>query len=549
MRGDYTTAFFMTLKRIDHLGILFVAFIISALSLAACSAPKVTQALQTVLLSADGKSFQVEVPPGTTVQQAYEKAGITLTELDRSDPPVYTVLTDGAKINLIRVREEFEVEQVTVPFERQMVQNESLPVGETRLSQPGENGLKEITYRRLFEDQTEISRSEVKTVVLKEAIPEIIMIGSQTPFTSLPIFGRLVYLSAGNAWLMERTTGNRRAVVTTGDLDGRIFSLSLDRNWLLFTRDQGVENEINSLWAVRIDAESSSLVDLKAANIIHFAEFGPDSTTVAYSTVEPRSAAPGWQANNDLILVGVSPSGFISKPRTLIETNSGGVYGWWGTEFAWAPDGEKIAYARPDGIGWITLGEVATITPLREVIPLQTGGDWAWIPGLDWSPDGKTLYLVDHPAIEGAASSEESPLFDLVALPLEAGSAINLASQVGMFAYPSVSPRENSISAIAEENSYQVGYLQAIIPTQSETSRYRLVIRDRDGSNRRVLFPEDGVQGLDPQHVVWSPIPGNSEESMEIALIYQNNIWLVNTEDGQAQQITGDGLAVRIDWR
>jgi hypothetical protein len=539
----------MNQPKIGNLKKIFFIGLLSAFYLAACSPPKVTQAQLTVLLNADGKSFQIEVPSGTTVQQAYEKAGITLSELDRSDPPVYTVLTEGAKINLIRIREEFDIEQVTIPFERQMVQNETLPVGETRLSQPGENGLKEITYRRLIENETEISRSEVKTVVLKEAIPEIIMIGNQTPFTSLPVPGRLAYLSAGNAWLMERTTGNRRAVVTTGDLDGRIFSLSPDGNWLLFTRDQGVENVINSLWAARIEAETSTLVDLKATNIIHFAGFGPDSATVAYSTVEPRSAAPGWQANNDLILVGVSSSGFISKPRTVIETNSGGVYGWWGTEFAWSPDGERIAYARPDGVGWITLKEEGQITPLREVIPLQTGGDWAWIPGLNWAPDAKTIYLVDHLALEGAASPEESTLFDLVAIPLETGPAVNLASQVGMFAYPVTSPLERKPGALGVGNSFKVGFLQAIIPNQSGTSRYRLVVRDRDGSNRSVLFPGDGAQGLDPQHVAWSPAPLDEDGSLAIAVIYQNNIWLVNVEDGQAQQITGDGLTVRMDWR
>jgi len=517
--------------------------------LVACSPPKITQAQPSVVLYVDGKTYQVELSPGSTVQQAYEKAGIVLFELDRSEPPVYTILTDGASVRLIRVREEFEVEQVTIPFERQTVQNESLPVGETRLSQPGENGLKEITYRRLFENDTEISRTEVKTVVIKDAVPEIVMIGSQTPFTSLPILGKLAYLSAGNAWLMERTTGNRRAIVTTGDLDGRIFSLSPDGNWLLFTRDLGQENVINSLWVVRIEAESSTLVDLKVTNIVHFAAFSPDSKTIAYSTVEPRSAAPGWQANNDLILVGISSTGFVSKPRNLIETNSGGVYGWWGTEYAWSPDGETIAYSRPDGVGLISVQDEGVITPLRDVIPLQTGGDWAWVPGIDWSPDGKTLYLVDHLAPEGSPSPEESTLFDLVANPLEAGPPVNLFSQVGMFAYPSASPLQGGSDILPGENSSKVAYLQAIIPSQSETSRYQLAVSDRDGSNKKIIFPDTGAQGLDPQHVVWSPAPVKQGEDFTIAVIYQNNIWLVSLADGQAQQITGDGLTVRIDWR
>jgi len=515
----------------------------------ACSAPEVTQAQLSVVVNADGKSYQIELAPGSTVQQAFEKAGIVLSELDRSDPPVYTILTDGANVRLIRVKEEFEVEQVTIPFERQTVQNESLPVGETRLSQPGENGSKEITYRRLFENGMEISRTEVKTVVLKEAVPEIVMVGSQTPFTSLPIPGKLAYLSAGNAWLMEKTTGNRRAVVTTGDLDGRIFSLSQDGNWLLFTRDLGKENVINSLWAVRIDVETSTLVDLNAENIVHFAGFASDSKTVAYSTVEPRSAAPGWQANNDLILVGVSPSGFVSKPRSLVDTNSGGVYGWWGTEYAWSPDGEEIAYSRPDGIGLISVQDKAVITPLRDVIPLQTGGDWAWVPGIAWSPDGKTLYFVDHVAPVGSTSPEESTTFDLMANPLEAGPSVNLSSQVGMFAYPSASSIQNGSGSLPGETASQLAYLQAIIPSQSETSRYQLAVSDRDGSNKKIIFPEDGAQGLDPQHVIWSPAPLDQGGAFAIAVIYQHNIWLISIADGQAQQITGDGLAVRIDWR
>ncbi len=527
----------------------FCVFTFVCLWLFACTPPQVTQAQLSVVVNADGKNYRVELPTGSTVQQAFDKAGITLSELDRSDPPVYTVLTDGSTIDLTRVKEEFEVEQVTIPFERQVVQNESLPVGETRLSQPGENGIKEITYRRLFENEVEISKTEVKTSILKEAIPEIAMVGSQTPFTTLPIPGKLAYLSGGNAWIMEKTTGERRAVVTTGDLDGRIFSLSPDGNWLLFTRDLKQENVINTLWAVQLARESTALVDLKASNIVHFAEFSPDSMTIAYSTVEPRSAAPGWQANNDLLQIGISRSGFVTKERSLIDTNSGGVYGWWGTDYNWAPDGETIAYSRPDGIGLIRIQEDIVITPLRDVIPFQTGGDWAWVPGIDWSPDGKILYLVDHLAAEGSPSPEESTAFDLVANPLEAGPSVNLASQVGMFAYPAASPLQTSGGSLPEEAASRVAFLQAIIPSQSDTSRYQLAVSDRDGSNKLVLFPAPGAQGLDPQHVVWSPSPLEAGGAFAIAVVYQNNIWLVDAADGKAQQITGDGLTVRIDWR
>jgi dipeptidyl aminopeptidase/acylaminoacyl peptidase len=493
---------------------------------------------------ADGKSTSVDVPVGSTVQEAISQAGVTLSTLDQSDPPPFTVVSSGIQVRVVRIDENFEIEQVVVPFQRQVVRNESLPAGENRLSQPGSNGKTEITYRVLSEDGVEVSRTIVKSTVLAEAVPEIIMVGSQTPFLSLTIPGKIAYLSSGNAWIMEGSTGERRPVVTTGDLDGRVFSLSPDKTWLLFTRSSKEDEGINSLWAARLD-EKELLVDLKASNIIHFAGFSPLGDMIAFSTVEPRSTAPGWQANNDLQVIELNDNGFVSKPELLLEINSGGVYGWWGTDFTWTPDSATLAFARPDAVG-IFDQDQAELKNLVDLLPLQTGGDWAWVPGMSWGPDGITLYTVLHYAPPGASKPEQSPQFNLLAISLAGGSPVPLAESVGMFAYPVASPM--LVFGEGAQEDYQVSYLQAITPLQSETSRYRLAVMDRDGSNKRILFPEEGAQGLDPQRVVWSPAP-LGELGYVVAVVYQNNIYLLDVNTGQAQQITGDGLVNRIDWK
>lgn len=525
------------------------------LLLAGCTPPQVSQGEMTVDISADGKQYQVRIPAGSTVQDALTAAGVTMNALDRCEPPDYTVLTDGSQVKLVRVREEFYIEQVVIAFEHQTLRNELLPTGETRLSQPGVEGLQEVTYRRVYENEVEVSVSAVSTVVVREPVPEIVMLGSQTPFASQAIPGRMAYLSAGNAWVMEESTGNRRPVITTGDLDGQVFELSPNGNWLLFTRRSEMEDIINTLWAVRVDQDEGRMIDLQAANIVHFAGWAPGLSVAAYSTVEPRSTAPGWQANNDLYAVGVSESGYLVPARQELEANSGGVYGWWGMDFNWASDGMRLAYARPDGVGILDT-RLEDLTPLYDLIPFQTGSDWAWVPGVAWAPDNRVIYTVDHVAPSGSAAPEESTRFDLLAIPLEGGAPLRLVSDVGMFAYPVASPLQNPVVQIGSdesgpllENVYQVAYLQAIFPAQSDTSRYRLVVMDRDGSNRRVLFPEEGAPGLDPQQVVWSP--GQVEEAggHRIAVLYQGNIWLVNLADGEAQQITGDGLAVSVDWK
>jgi hypothetical protein len=255
-----------------------------------------------------------------------------------------------------------------------------------------------------------------------------------------------------------------------------------------------------------------------------------------------------------LFVVGVSSSGYVSPAREEIEANSGSVYGWWGTMYAWSPDGAMLSYSRPDGIGLYDPNK-DELKSIYDIIPFQTGSDWAWIPGLSWSPGQEVLYTVDHVSSPDDSSPEESQQFDLVAVPLSGGAPIHLATDVGMFSYPVTSPLQepdNSSEAGKEANLeklYQIAFLEAIFPNQSESSRYKLNIMDRDGSNRRVLFPTDGSQGLDPQKVSWAPIDENSQKSQLIALLYQNNIWLVDTVTDLTYQITGDGLTVKIDWK
>ncbi|MEJ5201383.1 MAG: hypothetical protein WHV66_04035, partial [Anaerolineales bacterium] len=399
-------------------------------------------------------------------------------------------------------------------------------------------------YRIVRENGIEVSRSVFKVSTLTESNPEIVMVGVQTPFTAIPIPGKLAYLTAGNAWIMENTTGERHPLVTTGDLDGRVFSLSDKGEWLLFTRkakEDEADNLINTLWMINTSKPDAEPVYLRVQNIVHFADWVPGlGLTISYSTVEPRPTAPGWQANNDLYIMTINENGGILKKEKILEENSGGIYGWWGTNFSWSPNGQQLAYARPDSVGIVDT-EKGLMLSLLDIVPLQTRSDWAWVPGLGWNSDSNLLYTVNHVSASNLTSVEESPDFDLCVILLQDQQVINIVRQTGMFAYPS--------PAITRFNKYfPVAFLAANFPEQSENSRYRLAIMDRDGSNRKIIFPEEGSAGLNPQKVVWGP-QRNPEETQWIALMYSGNLWLVNPYSTQAQQITGDGSIIRIDWK
>ncbi len=515
---------------------------LAALMLSAClpRTPKPTETF-SVTLQVDGKQTNVQATPGDTVQNVLDRSGVKLNSLDRIDPAGYTVLSPDAMITVVRVSEEFEIEETTIPFDRQIVRNESLPEKQERIIQLGVNGVQQITYRQVYEDGQPLARTVFKSELIKEPQAEIVMVGVQRPFTPISIPGRLVYLAGGNAWSMDSNTGVRTPLVTSGDLDGYVFSLSPERDWLLFTRKSTAapDEEINTLWMVNITEEGAEPVDLRVSNIVHFADWAPNKLlTIAYSTVEPRATAPGWQANNDLWIVSYASSGMYIQRTQLIEGGSGGTYGWWGTSFAWSPEGDQLAYARPDGAGLVDL-DAGELTSLVDILPYQTGGDWAWVSGLAWAPSGNSLYLVTHQSKPGLENAEASPVFDLSAVILE-GPLLRLVEQSGMFAYPVTSPS-------LEDGSFQVAYLQAIFPELSETGRYRLAVIDRDGSNTQVLFPAEDMNGLEPQSVIWSP-ETFSDGNYRLAALYDGNLYLIDPATREYQQITGDGLIQHIDW-
>ena len=73
-------------------------------------------------------------------------------------------------------------------------------------------------------------------------------------------------------------------------------------------------------------------------------------------------------------------------------------------------------------------------------------------------------------------------------------------------------------------------------------SGYRLAIMDRDGSNRRVIYPPEDQPGLSAQVFAWSP------DGRQIALVQQGNLFLVDVVTGLAQQLTADSLSSTPQW-
>jgi hypothetical protein len=415
--------------------------------------------------------------------------------------------------------------------------------GQALLIQAGKNGVQQVTYRNLFENGLQVSSTIFQIVTISNPTSEITMVGIRSPYSSLSIPGILTYLVVGNAWKMEDTTANRQPIITTGDLDGYVFKISPNKKWLLITR-ANVKNDsetINTLWVVSLVDPELKPIDLGVKNIVHFADWIPNQDmSITYSTVEKRSSAPGWQANNDLWQVSFNADGTLIKKKKIIDSNSGGLYGWWGISYSWSPDGTRLAYTRPDEVGLVDF-EKQSFVPLLEVTAFNTHSDWAWVPQISWSPDNRTLFFTSHDILSTSTDPETDPTFSISAYILSSQIPINIISSVGMFAKPSVQPNQL-------ENRYRIAFFTALFPNQSDTSHYQLSVSGQDGSNLHTIFPPEGLGGMEPKLFVWAPSSG-VDGSTTIGILLKGNLWFVDINSGDSVQVTGDGLMSSLDWR
>jgi Tol biopolymer transport system component len=464
-----------------------------------------------------------------TVRDALAAANITLGPLDRVSPDLYKETEQGMVIVVTRVEEKLETTRVLVPFARKTVTNEALPAGATRLIQLGANGEDEVTTRVVFENGHETERTEVSRLPITKPVDEIIAVGAQDSQAPVPLDGTLAYLSAGNAWVMRDTSAGRRPLTTAGDLDSRVFDLSPDGRQLLYSRrlDGDVTTPINQLWLANTTIVGETPISLPIRGVV-YAGWSPDGTRIAYSTAERTASSPGWKANNDLWLI--RPGDPISRATQVISASTAGVYSWWGTTFEWSPDGRKLAYARADQIGVIDTRSPLTPTVLADFTAYRTYSEWVWVPTLSWSPDSRFVAAVVHGAPVAGENAQDSQAFDLWLYAADGSVQARIVAQVGMWSTPAWG-RTGII------------YGQAVNPLHSVDSRYELIVRDRDGSNPRRLFPvadEPGVEA--PPQIAWAP------DGQEFVFVYNGNLYLSDAQGTPPRQITSNNQNTLPRW-
>ena len=516
---------------------------IVATALAACR-PDTESPPIDVTIIVDGKTVTRSIPSIVSVDQLLSSAQIILGPQDRISHPLVTQIEPNMTITIRRVREEEVCEQQELAFRRLVQPKEGVPAGGQRVEQVGRPGIEEACYLITLEDDEEVARVLIdRPVVLQAPIDEIIYTGASATVSPVAIAGRLSYINHNSAWTIKDNAVNKVQLTTDHNLDSLVFNQHEAGTSIIFTGETDTTDDFfNELWLV--DTEGEAEPQRLSPTDVLFAEWRPrSSNTIAYSTGE-RSANPiGWKALNNLWLMNIDlESGRTLTIQEALPESSGGLFGWWGTHFAWSPLGNQLAWARPDGFGLVDF-ESRRLAALADYAVFNRASSWIWLSSLSWSRDGQLLVSVIHGLPHADEPAETSPIFDVSVTSADGRFRAAVQAAAGMWAAPSFSPGEG------DNGEEFLAWLQARESQNSMNSEYDLVVADRDGSNERRLFPPAGAEGirkndhgLTPTDYAWSP------DARHIAAVYRGDMWLVDVQTAEAYQLTFDGGSSNPVW-
>jgi hypothetical protein len=506
-----------------------------------------------VILTADGETYNLNTE-ATNVRELLNEAGIDIDENDEITPPAYTPLTDGEEITIVRITEEIETITESIPFDRKTVRNESMEADDPPLIvQAGKDGLSETTIRIVYRDGLEAERWPTQTITIEEPQDEIVMVGIGAARGNVSFPGTLAYMSDGTAVLLRGSAAFPEQLDVGGGLDGRVFDLSPSGSHLLFTRVDGDPASFNNTLYV-IETQRGAEPRPVGVNDVLWAGWNPASDTeigeiaepigqiaeaigqIAYTTAISTSQPPGWEANNDLWL-GEIPVDVDDEfePELIIEAYPA-LYGWWGGNYAWSPDGTRIGYSFANEVGTITLEPEKAEDQRRQLqtfTEFNTLSDWVWVPTLTWSPDGRFLAYTTH-----NSDDPDETVFDSWVIDTVTGVNGRFVEDAGMWAHLHWAGSENDTDPIA--------FLRTTNPLDSQRSSYTLWLMDQDGSNARQIYPAANENSYFPRQyrfMDWGPT-GN-----DIAFVYNNALYLYNLEEGTASRLTdNDAINSHPTW-
>ena len=152
------------------------------------NSPVTLNASLPITITADGKVLQTH-SSARTVGEALAEAGIPLLGLDTSLPAENEAIPTDGQIEVVRVSESILLTQKPIPFESELVASADVPLDQTQILQPGENGLTVQRIRIRYEDGQEISRTTENETVVRPPEKRVLGYGTKVEIKTAVVDG------------------------------------------------------------------------------------------------------------------------------------------------------------------------------------------------------------------------------------------------------------------------------------------------------------------------------------------------------------------------
>lgn len=114
-----------------------------------------------------------------TIGAMLKEKAITLGENDRVSPSADVVLSEGMAVRVWREGKQTITVDEAVDFAVEKIQDADREVGYKEIKTPGEKGERSVTYEVVIQDGKEVSRTEIASVVKREAKKQVLIVGTK----------------------------------------------------------------------------------------------------------------------------------------------------------------------------------------------------------------------------------------------------------------------------------------------------------------------------------------------------------------------------------
>jgi hypothetical protein len=134
--------------------------------------------------------------PSRTVDELLQSYKVKLVGEDYVTPSGDTILRDGMSVAVTRVGADISQSKEPIPFGSVQQPDPTLPIGQTRIVQRGQNGTKTVTYSQRVENGAKGERQVVSEVPTIAPVPEITGYGTYAN----PRWDQLAQCESGGRW-------------------------------------------------------------------------------------------------------------------------------------------------------------------------------------------------------------------------------------------------------------------------------------------------------------------------------------------------------------